>query len=53
MKAYLNKTGIYPTAVAGGIADLICNSRDEGLYVHIARNNKNRAAMTIFRLRHL
>lgn len=52
MNEYLNKTGIYPTAVANGMADIILTSHEEGLYVHIARNNMDRAAVTIFRLKH-
>jgi len=47
---FLKKTGIYPTASAAGIADLISQPHSSGLYLHLAKNSGNRAAITVFRL---
>ncbi len=47
---YLNKTGIYPTAAAAGIADLIAQPHSPGLYLHLAQNIRKKTAVTVFRL---
>ncbi len=47
---YLEKTGIYPTAAAAGIADIVNNAHPSGLYLHLAQSKGNQAAIMIFRL---
>jgi len=50
MVHYLEKTGIYPTASAAGIADIINSAHPSGLYLHLAQDKGNQAAIMIFRL---
>ena len=49
--AYLDQTGIYPTAAASGIADIISRTHDPGLYVHLALGSMNRFSAILFRLK--
>ncbi len=48
---YLNKTGVYPTAAANGIADIISCSHAPGLYVHLAKSGLGQIAIMLFRLK--
>jgi hypothetical protein len=47
---YLEKTGIYPTAAAAAIADLISMTPEPGLYFHIAQNGMKQAGLISFRI---
>ncbi len=49
IKHYLNRTGIYPTAAACGLVDLVSKGQT-GLYVHVATNNFGQKALLIIRI---
>lgn len=49
VRGYLGRTGIYPTAAACGIADLLSGPREPGLYVHGSGSENGREALIVLR----
>ncbi len=49
--SYLDQTGIYPTAVASGIANIISKAHEPGLYLHLAKCCREQISAMAFRLK--